>query len=118
MNFLNLQYFLVVAEELNITKAAERLHVSQQALSNHISKLEKELDAQLFSRTPKLSLTLSGKCLRTAALQIQDIHDQLLREMDDVNNNCRGELRIGISYTRGQAILPQLLPVFRETHPW
>lgn len=117
MNFLNLQYFLAVAEELSMTKAAERLYVSQQALSNHIAKLERELNTQLFYRTPKLSLTLSGRRLQKAALQIADIRRQLMQEVDDINNNCRGELRIGISYTRGQAILPQLLPIFRETHP-
>ena len=43
INFLNLEYFLVAAEELNFTKAAKRLYISQQSLSNHISNLEKEL---------------------------------------------------------------------------
>ena len=40
MNFLNLEYFLVAAEELNFTRAAKRLYISQQSLSNHIAKLE------------------------------------------------------------------------------
>jgi DNA-binding transcriptional LysR family regulator len=43
INFLNLEYFLVAAEELNFTRAAKRLYISQQSLSNHISNLEKEL---------------------------------------------------------------------------
>lgn len=50
MNFLNLEYFLVVASEGNITRAAEQLNVSQQALSNSIARLEKELDCKLFER--------------------------------------------------------------------
>ena len=44
MNFLHLKYFLMVAEEMNITRAAERLYISQQSLSNHIGNLEKELE--------------------------------------------------------------------------
>ena len=51
MNFLHLKYFLLVAEELNITRAAERLYISQQSLSNHISNMEKELDVKLFTRS-------------------------------------------------------------------
>ena len=43
INFLNLEYFLVAAEELNFTKAAKRLYISQQSLSNHIANLEKEM---------------------------------------------------------------------------
>ena len=44
INFLNLEYFLVAAEELNFTRAAKRLYISQQSLSNHISNLEKEFE--------------------------------------------------------------------------
>ena len=47
MNFQHLKYFLTVAEELNITRAAERLYISQQSLSNHIGNLERELDVKL-----------------------------------------------------------------------
>ena len=65
MNFLHLKYFLLVAEELNITRAAERLYISQQSLSNHISNMEKELDVKLFTRSPKLSLTYAGELFNT-----------------------------------------------------
>src|SRR5699024_5857322 len=70
MNFLHLKYFLLVAEELNITRAAERLFISQQSLSNHISNMEKELDVKLFTRSPKLSLTYAGDLLVETATQI------------------------------------------------
>lgn len=117
MNFQNLEYFLVVAEELNVTRAAERLHISEQALSHHINKLEKELSTKLFHRTPRLSLTLGGKRLQAASRDIGEIRRQLLLELDDINNSATGELRIGVSYTRGQAVLPLLLPPFYKTHP-
>ena len=118
MNFSNLKYFLVASEEMNITKAAQRLHISQQALSNHISKLEHELGTPLFERTPSLSLTYAGRRLVDASTHILDIQAQFLTEIDDINQNARGELTIGITHTRGQAILPLVLPKFMEAHPY
>ena len=60
INFLNLEYFLVAAEELSFTKAARRLFISQQSLSSHIANMEKELDIALFHRTSPLTLTYAG----------------------------------------------------------
>ena len=117
MNFQNLQYFLAVAEEMNVTKAAKRLHISEQALSRQIGKLERELDVQLFERTPRFTLSPAGKRLKAAAEQIGNIQRQLHLELDDLTHNNTGELRIGISYTRGQALLPRLLPPFHRKHP-
>lgn len=117
MNFLNLHYYTVVADELNITKAAERLYISQQSLSNHILNLEKELGIMLFTRTPSLSLTYAGKRVLRSALQILDIKRQMINEIDDINNQKRGELRIGISHTRGRVFLPKVLPTFHKERP-
>lgn len=72
VNFLHLKYFLMVAEELNITRAAERLYISQQSLSNHISNMERELNVKLFTRSPKLALTYAGDLLVDTATQILD----------------------------------------------
>jgi len=117
MNFQNLQYFLVVAEEMNVTKAAKRLHISEQALSRQIGKLEKELNAKLFERYPRFTLSPAGKRFKAAAEQIGNIQRQLHLELDDLSHNNTGELRIGVSYTRGQALLPRLLPPFHARHP-
>lgn len=117
MNFQNLEYFLTTAEEVSITRAAERLHLSQQALSNHITRLEEELGCRLFTRKPNLELTYSGKCFQRAAVRMLDIQRQTAIVIGDINGNRRGELRIGISHTRGQAILPLLLPDFRRAYP-
>ena len=117
MNFQNLQYFLAVAEEMNVTKAAKRLHISEQALSRQIGKLETELSCKLFERNPRFTLSPAGKRLKAAAEQIGNIERQLHLELDDLTNNNTGELRIGVSYTRGQALLPRLLPPFHQKHP-
>ena len=117
MNFLHLKYFLLVAEELNITRAAERLYISQQSLSNHISNLERELDVKLFTRSPKLSLTYAGDMLVDTATQILDLHSQFLTKVGDINRHYMGMLRLGISHTCGLALLPDVLPRFREEFP-
>lgn len=117
MNFQHLKYFLMVAEEMNITRAAERLYISQQSLSNHISNLEKELEVKLFTRSPKLSLTYAGDLLVDTATQILDLQSQYLSKVGDINRQYMGVLRVGISYTCGLALLPDILPRFRKEFP-
>ncbi len=117
MNFQHLRYFLMVAEELNITRAAERLYISQQSLSNHISNLERELETKLFTRSPKLSLTYAGEQLVDTATQILDLHSQYLVKVGDINHHYIGTLRVGISHTCGLALLPDVLPKFRAEFP-
>ena len=117
MNFLHLKYFLLVAEELNITRAAERLYISQQSLSNHISNMEKELNVKLFTRSPKLSLTYAGDLLVETATQILDLHSQFLAKVGDINRHYMGVLRVGISHTCGLALLPDILPQFQAEFP-
>lgn len=117
MNFQNLEYFIITAREGNITRAAERLNISQQALSGSISRLEKELECVLFERRPELSLTYSGKCFLEKAQQMLDLKEQSRVMLEDINDNARGELRIGVSHTRGQAILPMILPAFGKKYP-
>lgn len=117
MNFQHLKYFLMVAEELNITRAAERLYISQQSLSNHISNMERELDVKLFTRSPKLSLTYAGELLVSTATQILDQYTQYLSKVGDINRQYLGVLRVGISHTCGLALLPDILPKFREEFP-
>lgn len=118
MNFLNLEYFLVVAEELNITRAAQRLYISQQSLSNHIRRLEKDLNTKLFERSPNMALTYSGQKLAKAAGQMLAIKRQVTAEIDDINHNRRGHVRVGISHTRGRVLLSDILPGFKEAYPY
>ena len=117
MNLQNMEYFLAVAEEGNITRAAKRLHISQQALSNSIARLESELGCRLFERRQGLELTYGGRQYRQAAERILDIQKQTEALLHDINGNVRGELRVGISHTRGQALLPLVLPSFMEKYP-
>jgi DNA-binding transcriptional LysR family regulator len=117
VNFLNLEYFLVVAEELNFTKAAKKLYISQQSLSSHISKLENDLEVELFNRTVPLTLTVAGKSLVKNATKMLELKKETVKELADVKEFKRGDLYIGISHTRGRAFLPEILPLYNEKFP-
>ena len=117
LNFRHLKYFLTVAEELNITRAAERLYISQQSLSNHIGNMERELGVKLFTRSPKLSLTYAGELLVGTATQILELQSQYMSKVGDINRQYMGVLRVGVSHTCGLALLPDLLPKFHKEFP-
>lgn len=117
INFLNLEYFLVAAEELNFTRAAKRLFISQQSLSNHVSNMEKEFGVILFHRTTPLTLTYAGQALKARAKQLLDLRDETYRELADIKDFSIGQLTIGLSHTRGRIILPEILPVYQERFP-
>ncbi|MBQ6582856.1 MAG: LysR family transcriptional regulator [Mogibacterium sp.] len=117
MNFRNLEYFLAAAEELNFTRAAQKLYISQQSLSGHIAKLEAELGVRLFDRTPELKLTYAGERLVLIGRRICDLEKEIYRETGEISGKRRGRLRLGISHTCGRAILPTILPEFCANHP-
>lgn len=117
INFLNLEYFLVAAEELNFTRAARRLFISQQSLSNHISNMEKEFGVVLFNRTTPLTLTYAGQALMARTRQMLELKDETYRELADIKDFSVGQLTIGVSHTRGRVILPEILPIYRERYP-
>ena len=117
INFLNLEYFLAAAEELNFTRAAKRLYISQQSLSSHISNLEKEFGVALFNRTAPLTLTYAGQVLKRRARQLLLLREETYHEISDIKDFTKGQLTIGMSHTRGRKILPQILPVYQERFP-
>lgn len=117
INFLNLEYFLVAAEELNFTRAAKKLFISQQSLSNHISNLEKEFDVVLFNRTSPLTLTYAGQALKARGRELLDLRDETYKEIADIKDFSTGQLSIGVSHTRGRVILPEILPTYQAQFP-
>ena len=112
MNLLNLRYFLVAAEELNFTRAARRLYISQQSLSGHILKLENYFGVELFDRSPPMTLTSAGTCLMRYAKRMLDSVDELEKEVQDIKGSHSGELTIGITRARGAVYLPSSTEVF------
>src|SRR5438093_13421707 len=91
-----LRYFLAVAEELNFSRAAERLHIAQPALSAQIRTLETQLGCELFSRTTrKVELTPAGELLLADARELVRHADQAAAKVGAVARGQRGELRVG-----------------------
>lgn len=117
MNFLNLEYFLIAAEELNFTKAAKRLYISQQSLSNHIAKLEDHFGLQLFDRTPPMTLTSAGHSLVRRARILLDTKNETELELHDIKGFRSGNLSVGVTHARGTVILPMVLPPFHRAFP-
>ena len=117
MNFHSLDYFLVLAREKNFTRAAEALHITQQSLSSHIAGLEKELGCTLLVRRTPLELTYAGRKFLHYAESIGQTRQTMEREFCDISENQKGELRVGIGFTRGRAIMPRLIPAFQRQYP-
>lgn len=113
----SLRCFSMAAEELNFTRAAKRLFISQQALSNHISKLEDYYGVKLFDRGSPLTLTDSGRALQRYAQNIFRCMDDYAREVQDIKNFRQGELTVSIPVTRGTIMLPPLLSAFHQMFP-
>ena len=117
MNFSSMDYFVMVARERSFSRAAERLHITQQTLSAHIAKLEGELGTKLLVRNIPLELTYAGEVFLEYALDLQRRVNSLEREFQDISENQRGLLRIGITYTRGDIVMPPLLMRFQSRYP-
>lgn len=117
MNFLNMQYFCVTAEELSFSKAAKRLFITQQSLSDHITRLEAEYGVELFRRTRPISLTPAGECLyrNSRAILLQKAEtEKILQDIRDASN---AELSIGVTTSRGSLLLADILPAFYRSFP-
>ena len=97
MDLRNLRYFVTVAEELNITRAAEKLHMSQPPLSAQLKSLEEELDTVLFVRGKRrLKLTESGQLLYRRAKEILSLAEKTQSEVHSMGEGMRGTISIGL----------------------
>lgn len=123
MDIRKLQYFLAVAEEGQITKAAQSLHMAQPPLSQQLKLLEKELGVQLIDRggSRKIRLTDAGKALRNRAAQILELIDQTEKEVKDVAEGLQGTLSVGLAIpwgiTLGASFLLKQICGFHECYP-
>ena len=117
MNFSNLTYFIVLAEELNFTRAAQKLYITQQTLSGYIARLEKSLGTKLFERTTPITLTEAGQSLYRNALQLMQFQQKMEAEIQDIVDFRKSSLRIGITRDRSSCYVPIVLPQFAAKYP-
>lgn len=113
-----LRYFLEIAREENMTRAAEHLHISQPSLSKEIKKLEEELGHTLFKRGNKsMHLTDEGMLLRKRAEDIIDMVDKTADEFSTLDSITGGEIRIGCAESIQIKYLAQAVKSFKEQYP-
>ena len=118
MDIRVLQYFLAVAREESITKAAETLRMTQPPLSRQLKDLEEELGKQLLIRgSKKVTLTEDGMLLRKRAEELVDLMEKTKAELTSSNENINGDIYIGCGETESISFLAQAAQDLQKKHP-
>ncbi|MEI6714646.1 MAG: LysR family transcriptional regulator [Verrucomicrobiota bacterium] len=118
MELRHLRYFIAVAEEENVTKAAARLRISQPPLSRQIRDLEEELGVALFERTAKtVRLTPAGVVFLKEARAVMVRAEAAVKAVRAVAGGLEGELNIAYAPTLTIEIFPEALRWFQEVSP-
>lgn len=118
MNWNQLQYVITIAEEKSITKAAKKLFISQPSLSLSLQALEHETGVSLFDRSHgEVSLTYAGTLFYDWAVSTLRSNRQLNLKLNDISNQTRHLIKIGISPHRSMIMLPPVLEQFYKEFP-
>ena len=118
VEFRLLKYFLAVAREENITKAANVLHITQPTLSRQLAQLEEDLNVKLFIRGKRsIVLTNEGMLLRRRAEEIIDLVDKTQKELLEQEANIDGTITIGYGELYAVDILARIIKEFKKKHP-
>ena len=114
----NTDYFLAIVEEGSLTKAAERLYISQPSLSQYLKRLETSLNAELFDHSSSpLRLTYTGQRYYEYVLEVKRLDQHIKQEIEDIRNEKSGRIRLGVAFWRGACFLPEVFPEFHRQFP-
>src|SRR5437764_12400737 len=118
MELRHLRYFIAVAEEQNVTRAAARLHVSQPPLSRQIRNLEDELGVAVFEHGAKaVRLTEAGRVFLTEARAVVQRADEAVQMVKAFASGQRGEIHVAYAPSLAVELLPRALKFFQEANP-
>lgn len=118
LEIAQLKVFVTAAQAGSFSRAAEKLHLSQSAVSQNIQALEKTLGVQLFLRHGRaIQLSEAGQALLPLAHTTLDNARQIVETMNSLQGQVVGELEVGCSTTSGKYLLPSLVASFRQAHP-
>jgi DNA-binding transcriptional LysR family regulator len=118
MELHDLRYFVAVAEDLHFGRAAERLYITQPALTRQIQSLEAELEVQLFQRTKRrVQLTTAGQEFLKEAKQILRHTEQAIQTAKRIARGEVGQLRLSFTPSALRGILPEIMRIFGDRYP-
>lgn len=118
MEFRQLRYFVTVAQELHFGRAAERLDITQPALSKQIRVLETNIGIKLFSRTKRsVELTPAGKVFLTETKKLLKQGEKAIAKAQRTAKGETGKITIGFTATATYTVLPELIGRFRSKYP-
>ena len=118
MDIKTLRYFLAVAQEGTITRAAETLRIAQPPLSRQMQLLEEELGVTLFVRGKRsISLTEEGIFLKQQAEEIISLLEKTQNQLGKIKNSTHGTISLGVTETCGASTLPALVDPFHRQYP-
>lgn len=118
MDLRQLEYIVAIAENGNISKAAQALYISQSGLNQQLIKLENELGIQLFYRTTHhLELTQAGKIYVENAKDILSIRKKTYTQIEDLIESNSGEINLGLTTEHGINMFVEVFPEFNKHYP-
>lgn len=118
MDIRVMRYFLAIAQEESVTRAAELLHISQPPLSRQMKELEEELGKQLFIRgAKKITLTDEGVILRKRAEEMLELLDKTTAEIKSSNNEIGGNICIGSGETDAFSLIAKAANDLQKVYP-
>lgn len=117
MEIMSIVYFYELCKNMNMTKTAQRLYMTQQTLSNHIIKLEEIYKTKLFYRKPKLKLTPSGEVFLEYAKKVLEEEKNIKDRISDIEEELTGTIILGASSPRCNSYIPQVLAEFSRKYP-
>jgi len=118
MQIDDIRLIITLAEEKNMRKAAERLFVSQPALSQRLQNLEKQMGSELFIRSQKgLIITASGEIILNYAKRMEETYQNMLEQLQILKSDISGTLKIAVSSVVAQYWLPPVLKRYVSQYP-
>ena len=118
MDLRQIENIVAIEQEQSISKAAERLFLTQSALNQQLLRLEKELGIQLFERKKHAMIpTFAGKVYLATAHRMIDMKKETYKIIHDISNETAGEISVACSPERGSLLFSHIYPTFRRRYP-
>lgn len=118
MDLRQIENIVAIEQEQSISKAAEKLFLTQSALNQQLLRLEKELGIQLFERKKHAMIpTFAGKVYLATAHRMIDMKKETYKIIHDISNETAGEISVAYSPERGSLLFSHIYPTFRRRYP-